>query len=499
MQEVKDKNGVRFLTFNVNGVRTLFQHYPFSRMNNSLKLAFELFQADIVTLQELKIDAKGISKWGKVEGYQSYITIPQLRKGYSGVGCWVRIPPDDDPKKDHLRVVKAEEGITGLLRVQSNGVSYRESSESIGGYAGLDFTDEKQLLHIDGEGRCVIIELANNVVVFSTYCPANSTQTEDGEQSRLIFLKLLFKRIRNLHKLGKHIVLMGDINVCRDLKDHATALEELSIPISCYKTGSEIEDKFNDKCVQFIMDPVRIGRRLLNTMLSDSLIPQYAQQGILVDSTRHIQGKDRLKMYTVWNTLLNTRPANYGSRIDFIFVDADLKDSIQGGDILTTIMGSDHCPVYMDISVDSLAISCKSFAKPKFEAKTRYVLNQGNIMEMFRKVIGNENNSVKATENKISKPPVHRTSSIPAALESAAPLQSDMFDSSNQPLPRLKSTHMKAFEDMLGKAPVCQHGEETILRVSKTDKNYGKKFWVCKRSKGEKNDPEASCSFFQWK
>lgn len=44
-----DKNGLRLVTFNVNGVRTLFQHYPFSRMNNSLKEAFELFKADIIT------------------------------------------------------------------------------------------------------------------------------------------------------------------------------------------------------------------------------------------------------------------------------------------------------------------------------------------------------------------------------------------------------------------------------------------------------------------
>lgn len=499
MDEVKDKTGVRFVTFNVNGVRTLFQHYPFSRMNNSLKLAFELFQADIVTLQELKIDAKSISKWGKVEGYQSYITISQKRKGYSGVGCWIRTPSEDDPLRHHLKVIKAEEGITGLLRVQANGISYRESSEGIGGYTGLDFADENDLLDIDSEGRCIIIELACNVVIFSTYCPANSSQTEEGELSRLTFLKLLFKRIRNLHGLGKHVVLMGDINVCRDLKDHATALDESSISLSQQKTGSEIEEKFNEKCVQFIMDPSRIGRRLLNTMLCDSIISKYAQEGILVDSTRKIQGRDRLKMYTVWNTLLNTRPVNYGSRVDYIFVSKGLKDNITDGDILTTIMGSDHCPVFADIKVDNLELKHESFNKPKFEAATRYFLNHGNILDMFRKANRKSTSPSTTSTGKVVKPLNVKQYNGMNALASATVSKDQNKNVSIQPQSRVKSAHMKAFEEMLGKAPVCEHGEEAVLRVSKTDKSFGKKFWVCNRSKGEKDDPEASCGFFQWK
>lgn len=489
-----DKNGLRLVTFNVNGVRTLFQHYPFSRMNNSLKEAFELFKADIITFQELKIDASSIQKWGRIDGYQSYISIPRKKKGYSGVGCWVRQPTtENDPLRKHLQVIKAEEGITGLLSTHNKALSYRNSPDGIGGYTGLDVLDEEQLIDIDSEGRCVLIELACNIVVISTYCPANSTQTEEGERSRLLFLNILFKRIRNLYELGKQVVLMGDINVCRDLIDQAVGLDESNISVSEYKTGSQIEETIKDKCIEFIMEPTRVGRRLLNSMLCDSIIPQYAEKGILVDTTREIQGRDRTKMYTVWNTLLNTRPINYGSRIDFVFVTKDLRERIVNGNILNTVMGSDHCPVFADLKIDNMDINEAPVIKPKFEASSRYSLNQKNIMDMFRKVSSAQENVTKtAKTTKISKPALLGSKGLGEKFIKRSPTIS-------QPKLQTRSAHIKAFEDMLGKPPKCQHGEETILRTSKTDKTFGRKFWVCKRSKGESNDPEGSCGFFQWK
>lgn len=92
MIESKAEDALRLVTFNVNGVRTIFQHYPFSKMNNSLNEVFSLFQSDVITMQELKTDTKNVSKWGKVDGFHSFISLPLKRTGYSGVGCWVRIP-----------------------------------------------------------------------------------------------------------------------------------------------------------------------------------------------------------------------------------------------------------------------------------------------------------------------------------------------------------------------------------------------------------------------
>ena len=103
-----------------------------------------------------------------------------------------------------MTVIKAEEGITGWLPSSSsssssaNKIPYRESANNIGGY-----TDIEKLpgLHLDSEGRCVCVELADNTVIFAVYCPANSQCTYEGELFRLTFIKLLLQRCYNLVKL----------------------------------------------------------------------------------------------------------------------------------------------------------------------------------------------------------------------------------------------------------------------------------------------------------
>lgn len=52
---------------------------------------------------------------------------------------------------------------------------------------------------------------------------------------------------------------------------------------------------------------------------------------------------------TGWDTKTDARPSNYGARIDYILVTEGLLPWIKGGDIQADIMGSDHCPVYVDL------------------------------------------------------------------------------------------------------------------------------------------------------
>ncbi|HIP01992.1 MAG TPA: exodeoxyribonuclease III, partial [Campylobacterales bacterium] len=47
----------------------------------------------------------------------------------------------------------------------------------------------------------------------------------------------------------------------------------------------------------------------------------------------------------------NARTSNVGWRIDYFFVSEDLKDSIKDAYILDKIMGSDHCPVGLEIEI----------------------------------------------------------------------------------------------------------------------------------------------------
>ena len=54
--------------------------------------------------------------------------------------------------------------------------------------------------------------------------------------------------------------------------------------------------------------------------------------------------------YTWWNMRSRARDRNVGWRIDYFFVSKNLVSNINDSDILSDVMGSDHCPVKLDLS-----------------------------------------------------------------------------------------------------------------------------------------------------
>lgn len=69
-----------------------------------------------------------------------------------------------------------------------------------------------------------------------------------------------------------------------------------------------------------------------------------------VDSFRHING-DVPGRYTWWSYMFHARENNAGWRIDYFLVSERLKDRISAATILPEIMGSDHCPVLLDLDL----------------------------------------------------------------------------------------------------------------------------------------------------
>jgi len=53
--------------------------------------------------------------------------------------------------------------------------------------------------------------------------------------------------------------------------------------------------------------------------------------------------------YTWWSHFANARARNVGWRIDYIFVSSSLKKKIKSAKILPEVMGSDHCPILIEI------------------------------------------------------------------------------------------------------------------------------------------------------
>ena len=211
--------------------------------------------------------------------------------------------------------------------------AYRDLPESqhIGGYPsefqvaelGVDPT------LLDSEGRCVCLEFPA-FVLFGVYSPANSNGLRDD--FRIGFLSALDCRIRNLTRMGKRVVLVGDLNVSRGEADTAGAIEELR------KTGVSHED--------YISSP---NRRIYNQLLVGGEVFGERDEGrehpILMDVVRDFH-PDRKGMYTHWEQKVNARPGNFGSRIDFVlasskmngwFSEADIQEGLMVSVILSNI------------------------------------------------------------------------------------------------------------------------------------------------------------------
>lgn len=188
-------------------------------------------------------------------------------------------------------------------------------------------------LLLDSEGRCVILEFPA-FVLLGVYSPAN--RDESRVEFRMEFLQALDARVRNLISEGKQVVLMGDLNVSRSESDSTNVIETLR------KEGLSIEEWMNVP-----------SRRLFNHLIYGGTVQgdrdEGREQPALWDLCREFH-PTREGMNTCWDTKRNTRPANNGSRIDYVLCSNGLKDWFTEADIQEGLMGSDHCPVFATIA-----------------------------------------------------------------------------------------------------------------------------------------------------
>ncbi|KAJ6115057.1 hypothetical protein N7486_000835 [Penicillium sp. IBT 16267x] len=340
--------GFRITTWNVNGIRNPFSYEPW-RGTRTFESMFDILESDIVVFQETKIQRKDLrDDMVLVPGWDCYFSLPKFKKGksrYSGVVIYTR--------NATCAPIRAEEGITGVLCPPNSSVAFRDMPEEqqIGGYPtpnqltnpsfaseqsdtedqGEGTTSKERIdaATLDSEGRCVVLEFPAFVLI-GTYCPAYRDESRDS--FRMDFLNALDARIRNLVSLGKRVVVTGDINIARVPIDSAHALESIR-----KSTTTEQE---------YIMSP---PRRLFNALLSDGVVigdrDNDKEQPVLHDICRSFH-PNRAGMYTCWDTRLNTRPGNYGSRIDYVLCSLEMREWFSDSNIQEGLMGSDHCPVY---------------------------------------------------------------------------------------------------------------------------------------------------------
>ena len=69
-----------------------------------------------------------------------------------------------------------------------------------------------------------------------------------------------------------------------------------------------------------------------------------------VDSFRHLH-PDKADAYSWWSYMFSARAKNVGWRIDYFLVSERIKGKITAAEIHSDVLGSDHCPVVLEIDL----------------------------------------------------------------------------------------------------------------------------------------------------
>ncbi|PNY25559.1 DNA-(Apurinic or apyrimidinic site) lyase 2 [Tolypocladium capitatum] len=348
-------------------IRNPFGYQPW-RERRTFQAMFDILEADIVVMQETKIQRKDLQDdMVLVPGWDVFFSLPRHKKGkprpclvsqasrlnmtstgmqwltltvgYSGVAIYTR--------NATCAPIRAEEGVTGVLCPPRSSTKFRElpDDQQIGGYPRPgQLSGNVDELELDSEGRCVILEFPA-FVLLGVYSPANRDESRDD--FRVAFLEGLDVRIRNLAAAGKQVMLTGDLNVIRSAVDSTNVTEVLR------KEGMALDD--------WMSMP---SRRIFNQLIFEGTVLGQRDEGrqrpVLWDLCRCFH-PDREGMNTCWDTKRNTRPANNGSRIDYVLCSDGLKSWFAHADIQEGLMGSDHCPVFATMA-DSVVAGHRTVA-----------------------------------------------------------------------------------------------------------------------------------------
>lgn len=189
------------------------------------------------------------------------------------------------------------------------------------GYSGTAIFTKKEPISIkygmgieehDNEGRLITLEFENFFIV-DCYTP-NSKRELERLDYRMVWEDELRKYLKKLDKI-KPVIYCGDLNVAHNEIDLKNAKSNIG---NCGFTYEE--------------------RDKMTKLLASGFVDTY-----------RFKYPTRDDKYTWWSYMGKARENNVGWRIDYFIVSDRIKNKINDVIIHDDILGSDHCPVELDI------------------------------------------------------------------------------------------------------------------------------------------------------
>lgn len=185
-----------------------------------------------------------------------------------------------------------------------------------------NITQNDKLLKIEdkygdanNEGRVLVAEFEKFFMV-TVYTPNSKPDLSRLEFRDKTWDPTFLHYIKELEK-QKPVIFCGDLNV---------AHEEIDLARPDSNHG---EHGFTDEERKGFTNIVKAG---------------------FIDTFRHFH-PDKVGAYTWWAPFGGARAKNTGWRIDYFCISNSLKDNLKDAFILQDVMGSDHCPIGIELSI----------------------------------------------------------------------------------------------------------------------------------------------------
>ncbi len=190
------------------------------------------------------------------------------------------------------------------------------------GYSGTAVFTRKEPLSVqygigieehDQEGRVITLEFEEFYLI-TVYTP-NSKRELERLDYRMVWEEAFKNHLKKLDA-NKPLIICGDLNVAHkeiDLKNPSTN-----------RRNAGFTDEERDKMTKLL-------------------------DAGFIDTYRYLY-PDEVDAYTWWSYMGRARERNTGWRIDYFVVSERLKDKLEDAQIHANIMGSDHCPVVLEIN-----------------------------------------------------------------------------------------------------------------------------------------------------
>lgn len=166
----------------------------------------------------------------------------------------------------------------------------------------------------DQEGRVITLEFEKFYLI-DAYTP-NSCRELERLDYRMSWEDIFLKYMKRLDN-SKPVILCGDLNVAHEEID-------LKNPETNRKNAGFTDEE----------------RQKMTNMLESGFI----------DTFRYLYPQKE-QAYTWWSYMRKARERNSGWRIDYFIISERLKDFLKDSIIHSDIMGSDHCPIVLEMSV----------------------------------------------------------------------------------------------------------------------------------------------------